>query len=150
MKTDKAVYISVWDNKPIVSASNLTNLLKATDHYFGACEEFNHNAKRVSWEEFNYKYGGEDLLGKIVYLESGKEEIVWVYWADLFDSNIINETESEIEEEEDTFLEKLNIGFCKYGALSKKRKIFWEIQFSFYPIFLFQSLLPWRFHQLQT
>lgn len=137
MKTDKAVYISVWENKPIVSASNLTNLLKATDYHFGACEEFNHSAKRVSWEEFNYKYGGEDLLGKIVYLESGKEEIVWVYWADLFDTKIINETESEIEEEdtfeEDTFLEKLNIGFCKYGSVSKKRKIFWEIQLFAFP-----------------
>ena len=52
--------------------------------------------------------------------------------ADLFDTNIINETESEIEEE-DIFPEKLHLGFCKYGALSKKRKIFWEIQLFAFP-----------------
>jgi hypothetical protein len=133
MITNKAVYISVWENKPIVSASNLTNLLKATDYHFGACEEYNHQAKRISWEEFNYKYGGEDLLGKIVYLESGKEETVWVFWTDLFNTEDVNDTEPELEEEEDNFPEKLNIGFCKFGSLSKKRKIFWEIQLFAFP-----------------
>lgn len=134
MNKNKVVYISVWENNPIVSASNITNLLKATDNYFGACDKYNNSSKRISWEELDQDDGSQ-LIGKIVYSEAVEdqgveEQIVFVYFTDLYDyENIENLSMPEFDFDETSENElKFRIGLCSNGTFSKRKKIHWEVQ----------------------
>ncbi len=134
MNKNKVVYVSVWENNPIVSASNITNLLKATDNYFGACDKYNNSSKRISWEESDQDDGSQ-LIGKIVYSEvvedqGVEEQVVFVYFTDLYDyENIENLSMPEFDFEETGGNElNLRLGLCRNGAISNKKRIFWEIQ----------------------
>ncbi len=64
------ILIAVQDGKPITSAASLDELFKTTDEYFGACDQYKHSAKRISWELYASKYGGDDFCGTLIYQES--------------------------------------------------------------------------------
>jgi hypothetical protein len=65
----KYIYVASYheDGHCIASSNTLDGLFELVDEWMGANEQYNFAGKRISWQPFDAKYGGESFYGQITY-----------------------------------------------------------------------------------